>query len=105
MRIQSSISIVAGAAILVSPIAWWWLTYREVIQYNYLGLGEASLCLVMDTDICRLARALCRGDHPREIINYSDTFFWLAVVLLSSAVLRWAGALSIQLRSGGHRRL
>jgi hypothetical protein len=83
------ISVVAGAVILLVSILWWWVTYREVIQYNYVGMGEASFCLVTDTDICRLARALCRGAHPLEIINYRNLSLWLGVAALSLGVLTW----------------
>jgi hypothetical protein len=81
--------VAAGAVILLASVLWWWVTYREVIQYNYVGIGEASFCLVTDADICRLARALCRGAHPLEIINYRNLSLWLGVAALSLGVLTW----------------
>ncbi len=81
--------VAAGADILLFSVVWWWVTYRDVIQYNYVGMGEASFCLVTDTDICRLARALRRGVHPLEIINYRNLSLWLGVAAMSLGVLTW----------------
>jgi len=74
--------ITAGAAVLVLAAAWWWLTYREVIGYGYLPVSEAGYCLVGETDVCALARALCRGVHPLDIVNYSSIGLWIGFLVL-----------------------
>ncbi len=77
----------AGALVVVASAAWWWITYGDVIRYNYIGPGEASVCLVGDSEICRLARALCRGAHPATIIAYSAAAFWAGMVTLSASLV------------------
>jgi hypothetical protein len=84
-----------GAATLVGSVAWWWLTYRDVISYSYISASEASTCLVGDSDICRLARALCRGAHPLTLVTYRAAAFWIGLALASAsltALARGAGA-------------
>jgi hypothetical protein len=76
-----------GALVVVASGAWWWITYGEVIRYNYISAGEASVCLVGDSDICRLARALCRGAHPVSVIAYRAAALWFGVAVLSSALV------------------
>jgi hypothetical protein len=79
--------LAAGVLTLAGAIAWWWITYEDVIRYAYISPGEAGVCLVGDSDICRLARALCRGAHPLTLINYRATAFWVGVVTLSSSLI------------------
>jgi hypothetical protein len=79
--------LAAGALIFVWAIAWWWITYDDVIRYAYISPREAGICLVGDSDICRLARALCRGAHPIAIIAYRAPTFWIGVAALSSSLL------------------
>jgi hypothetical protein len=74
--------IPAGAAGLVLAVAWWWLTYRDVIGFGYLPASEAGYCLVGETDICALARALCRGTHPLDIASYSSIGLWVGFLVL-----------------------
>jgi hypothetical protein len=74
--------ITAGAAALVLATAWWWLTYREVIGYGYLPASEAGYCLVGETDVCALARTLCRGAHPLDIVGYSSIALWVGFLVL-----------------------
>src|ERR1700689_2162071 len=76
-----------GAVALAGAAAWWWLTYCDVIRYNYIGAGEASVCLVGDSEICRLARALCRGAHPVAIIAYRTATFWIGAASVSASLL------------------
>ena len=54
-----------GAATILSAIAWWWITFGEVVRFGYLSWREAGGCLVQNSDICSLAKALCLGSHPR----------------------------------------
>ena len=50
-----------GSATVVSAIGWWWMTFGEVIRFGYLSWHEAGGCLVQNSDICSLAKALCLG--------------------------------------------
>ena len=91
--------LVAGGAVLLGSIGWWWLTYRDVIAYSYISASEASACLVGDSDMCRLARALCRGAHPLTLINYRAAAFWVGVAAASSSLMMFG------LGAGAPRRL
>lgn len=82
-RRLAALLVVSGCATTALAFAWWWATYGDVVGYGYLKWGEASRCLVGDSDLCALARTLCRGAHPRALIAYSATAFWLALGLLS----------------------
>jgi hypothetical protein len=76
-----------GAATLAAAFGWWWITYREVIGYGYLSWREAGGCLVGSSDICTLAKALCRGAHPRLIVAYWSSAFWIGLAALSVSFL------------------
>jgi hypothetical protein len=82
--------LAAGGAVLVGSVGWWWVTYRDVIGYSYISASEASACLVGDSDICRLARALCRGAHPLTLINYHAAAFWIGLAATSSSLMTFA---------------
>ena len=75
-----------GIASLAIALGWWWLTYRDVVGYAYMSVAEASVCLVGDSDICRLARALCRGAHPLVLIDYWAATFWIGIAALSASL-------------------
>ncbi len=76
-----------GGAVLLAAIAWWWLTYGEVVGYGYLSWREAGGCLVANSDLCSLAKALCLGSHPRLLLAYWTSAFWSGAVLLSASLL------------------
>jgi hypothetical protein len=76
-----------GLVVVLGSVGWWWLTYQEVIRYDYIGLAEASACLVSETSICHLARALCRSTHPLAIIDYRSPALWLGVAALSASLI------------------
>jgi len=82
-----------GISIVLVAVGWWWLTYRDVIQYAYLSAREAGICLVGQSDICELARSLCNGAHPVTFAKYWWGTFWIGVV-----------AASISLTIGDRRR-
>ena len=76
-----------GALVVAASAAWWWITYGDVIRYNYISVSEAGVCLLGDSEICRLARALCRGAHPVTIAAYRAATFWIGVAALSASLL------------------
>ena len=76
-----------GSATVLSAIAWWWSTFGDVIRFGYLSWREAGGCLVQDSDICSLAKALCLGSHPRLLIAYWASVFWLGIVVLCASLL------------------
>ena len=76
-----------GGATILSAIAWWWITFGEVIRFGYLSWHEAGGCLVQNSDICSLAKALCLGSHPRFLIAYWASVFWLGIIVLSASLL------------------
>lgn len=75
-----------GALVLAGALAWWWETYKEVVQYAYLSVPEAAGCLVGNSDTCRLARALCRASHPATVIAYWWGTFWIGVGIASASL-------------------
>ena len=79
--------LVLGAFAVAASAAWWWITYSDVIRYDYIGAGEASVCFIGDSEICKLARALCRGAHPVAIVAYRAAAFWMGVASLSASLL------------------
>ena len=83
----SGILLALGAFAVALSAAWWWITYGDVIRYNYIGAGEASVCFIGDSEICKLARALCRGAHPVAIVAYRAAAFWIGVASLSASLL------------------
>jgi hypothetical protein len=85
-RVTPALLAVGGTTIVVA-IAWWWITYGEVVQYGYLSWREAGDCLVRNSDICSLAKALCLGSHPRVLIAYWTSTFWLGLIVLSISLL------------------
>jgi hypothetical protein len=80
-----------GALAVAASAGWWWLTYSDVIHYNYISTSEASTCLIGDSEICRLARTLCRGAHPVALIAYRAAAFWLAMAALSASLVTFEG--------------
>ncbi len=77
----------AGAVTLAAALVWWWSTFGDVVQYGYLSWTEAGRCLVRDSDICGLAKALCLGSHPRTLSTYWTSAFWLGLGVLSLSLL------------------
>ena len=75
--------LAAGAVTLAAAFFWWWGTFGDVVQYGYLSWREAGQCLVRDSDLCALAKALCLGAHPRTLTAYWASAFWLGLGALS----------------------
>jgi hypothetical protein len=76
-----------GIVVTLAALGWWWRTYYEVVGYGYLSWPEAGRCLVGDSTICSLAKALCLGSHPRNFVAYWSSVFWSGVALLSVSAL------------------
>ena len=87
MRRLTPVLLGLGTATLLGAIGWWWMTFGEVVRYGYLSWPEAGSCLVQNSDICSLAQALCLGSHPRLLVAYWASVFWLGVIVLSSSLL------------------
>jgi hypothetical protein len=79
--------LASGIAIVAVSLIWWWTTFGDVARYGYLSWGEAGRCLVRDSDICTLAKALCLGSHPRTLVAYWTSAFWLGFGVLSISLL------------------
>ncbi len=88
-----------GALVLIAALWWWWRTFGEVVGFGYLSWPEAGRCLVGDSTICSLAKALCLGSHPREFTAYWSSAFWCGVALLSSGALVGGGRRGVENRS------
>jgi hypothetical protein len=86
MKRAGLVLMFGGGLFIAAAVAWWWMTYRDVITYAYLSSKEAGYCLIGETDICALARALCRGAHPLAIINYSSLSLWVGLLLLCAGL-------------------
>jgi hypothetical protein len=78
--------LLIGALVLLIAVSWWWITYGEVVQYAYLSPPEAAACLVGRSDICDLARAMCRGAHPAAVVAYWWGTFWIGVGIASASL-------------------
>ena len=76
-----------GSATVLSAVAWWWITFGDVIRFGYLSWHEAGGCLVQNSDICSLAKALCLGSHPRNFFAYGSGAFWASAALFSVGVV------------------
>jgi hypothetical protein len=83
----SKLLLGAGAAVLVAAIGWWWTTFGDVVAYGYLSWTEAGRCLVHDSDICALAKMLWLGSHPRVLVTYWTSAFWLGLGIVSISLL------------------
>jgi hypothetical protein len=83
----SKLLLAAGATVLVAAIGWWWTTFGDVVTYGYLSWTEAGRCLVHDSDICALAKMLCLGSHPRSLVTYWTSTFWLGLGIVSISLL------------------
>jgi hypothetical protein len=87
MTLLTRFLVASGLIVVALSIGWWWITYREVIGYNYLSLTSAGLCLVSNTDICQLARSLCRSTHPLAIIDYWSASIWIGTAALCASMV------------------
>ena len=75
--------------VLAAAVVWWWWTFFYVVGYGYLSWSEAGRCLVVDNDICALAKVLCLSAHPNVLAPYGTGAFWVGLALLSLSL--WVG--------------
>ena len=80
-RLAASVMLVAGALTLACAVVWWALTYWQVWTFEYLSLPQAGKCLLADSTICRLATALCTGQHRSSVALYSPTALWVGALM------------------------
>jgi hypothetical protein len=79
--------VALGSATVLGAVAWWWITYGEVIGAGYLCWQEAGGSLVQNSDICSFAKALSFSSHLRVLLAYWASVFWLGVIVLSASLL------------------
>jgi hypothetical protein len=96
MRRTTPALLSIGGAILFAALAWWWITYGDVVGYGYLSWREAGACLVGNSEICALAKTVCFGAHPRLIVAYWSSAFWLALAILSASLLTGGRARAVE---------
>jgi len=87
LPLATRLLVISGLAIVALSIGWWWVTYRDVIGYSYLSLPDAGVCLVSNTDICQLARSLCRSTHPLAVAAYWSASIWVGVAALCASLV------------------
>jgi len=75
-----------GVLVVAAAVGWWWLTFRDVISYDYISAREAAFCLLDRSDVCDLARSLCRGAHPLALASYWWGSFWIGLLLTSTSL-------------------
>ncbi|MDR3467882.1 MAG: hypothetical protein P4M07_18275 [Xanthobacteraceae bacterium] len=75
-----------GVLVVAAAVAWWWLTFRDVISYDYISTREAAVCLLGRSDTCDLARSLCRGAHPLALLSYWWGSFWIGLLVVSASL-------------------
>jgi hypothetical protein len=78
---------VLGGLGLLATLGWWWIVYEPVITSQLLTVPRALPCIASDSDLCTLAQALCRADHPFGIRHYYNGSFWIGLTLLGAALL------------------
>lgn len=87
MKSVALLLVALGVLAVAGSVGWWWLTYGDVIRYDYISAGQAGVCLVGNSEICQLARALCRGAHPTVVIAYRASMFWVGVTAVSASLI------------------
>lgn len=72
-----------------------------MVNYGYLSWREAGDCLVRNSDICSLAKALCLGSHPRLLIPYWTSAFWSSLIVLSASLMTAGRARAVRTENQG----
>lgn len=79
-----------GFSVLALSVGWWWLVFGNVVSTGTIDYTQAIVCLAADTDLCRLAEALCTNTHFFDIRWYAPEISWAAVALLAVALIHGA---------------
>ena len=84
---------------MLGAIAWWWITFGEVIRFGYLSWPEAGGCLVQNSDICSLAtlKRLVEGFMPNDPAVFEDYDAYIAAL----AAIKGAGGDTFEAREIG----
>ena len=72
--------------LLLLSLGWWWLVFGNVVENGYITTAQAATCLAAETDLCRLAQALCSNEHFFEIRWYAPETLWASAALLLVAL-------------------
>ena len=79
--------VALGSATVLGAVAWWWITYGEVIGCRRFALARGRREFGQNSDICSFAKALCFSSHLRVLLAYWASVFWLGVIVLSASLL------------------
>ncbi|MBB3977677.1 hypothetical protein GGQ64_002883 [Rhizobium azooxidifex] len=85
-RTYQVVAIAGGFSALLS-FGWWWLIFSQVVENDYLTVGQAVTCLAGASDLCALAQALCTNDHLYGLRWYAPEAFWAASAVFVTGVL------------------
>lgn len=80
LRASTLTAMLAGFLALFS-IGWWWLVFGKITTSGTISPLDAAVCLAADTDLCRLAEALCTNSHLIDIRWYAPEALWAAAAL------------------------
>ncbi len=80
-------ALLAGLLLLLS-LGWWWLVFGSITTAGTISPLEAAVCLAADTDLCRLAEALCTSGHFIDIRWYAPEIFWAALAVSLVAAVK-----------------
>lgn len=77
-----------GLAVLTASLGWWWLVFGNVASTGTITYAQAAVCFAADTDLCRLAEALCTNTHFFNVRSYAPEVAWVAAALLAAALFQ-----------------
>jgi len=77
-----------GTGLFAISVGWRWLVYGNVIDNGYITYSQAAICMAAETDLCRLAEALCTNSHFFDIRWYAPECLWAAAALLTVALIQ-----------------
>lgn len=86
-RLPILLAALAGIVLAIT-VGWWWLVFSNVVSNGYVTHAQALVCMAAETDLCRLAQALCTNTHFFELRWYAPESLWIAAALLVSAAIQ-----------------
>ena len=81
------LAAILAAVLLVVSLGWWWLVFGTITAAGTISMLDAATCLAADTDLCRLAEAICTNDHFIDIRWYAPEIFWATMATAAIALL------------------